>query len=296
MNRLYKLAFFIMMFSLSGTAQELNCIVKVNYDPITDANPQVFKTLEKSLTEFVNNTKWTNKEFARNERIDCSMVINITSYNSTQFGATIQVQSSRPVYNSTYTSPVLNVNDKDFSFRYTEYENLYFNPNSFDSNLVSVVAFYANIIIGLDGDTYQKEGGSTALQTALSIANMAQQSGYKGWTQMDGNQNRYFLINDMLSGTFKSFREGLYEYHFLGLDTMSENQKEGKEKLVSAIKTISKVHSARPNAFLTRVFFDAKSDEVVSVFSGGPRINSTELVDILNRISPINATKWNNIR
>lgn len=295
---MYKLiCFFLILISFSANAQELNCRVRINYDRITDANPQIFKTLEKSLTDFINNTKWTDRNFENNEKIECSMFININAYSSNQFGALIQIQSSRPIYNSTYSSSIFNFNDKDFNFEYTEFQSLFFNPNSFDSNLVSVIAFYANIIIGLDADSYKKGGGDKYLQTAQSIANLAQQSGYKGWNQGEGgNQNRYFLINDMLSNTFSDYRESLYDYHYLALDKMADNQKEGKEKIIDAIKTLAKVNNARPNAFLTRIFFDAKSDEVVSIFSGGPRVEVKELVDILNRISPLNASKWNNIK
>ncbi len=286
----------LMLFSFSVSAQELNCTVKINYSMVTDANPQVFRTLESSLTDFMNNTRFTSKDFKRNERIDCAFVINVTGYESNNFSATLQVQSSRPVYNSTYDSPIFNFNDKDFNFRYNEFENLVYNPNTFDSNLVSVVAFYANMIIGFDADSFQVEGGTPYYEIAQSIASAAQQSGYKGWSQQDGNQNRFFLINDILSNTFSDFRQALYDYHYVALDKMAENPKEGKEKVIAAINTLAKVNRARPNAFLTRVFFDAKSDEVVSIFSGGPMVSITGLVDTLNKISPMNSAKWSNIK
>jgi hypothetical protein len=287
----------LVLCSLTVKGQELNCNVKVNYERITDANPQIFKTLERALSDFINNTRWTARNFNRNEKIECAMFINISAYNSNEFSATLQIQSSRPIFNSTYSSPVLNFNDKDFNFRYTEYENLFYNPNSFDSNLVAVIAYYANVIIGMDADSYKKTSGTEYYQAAQNMANLAQQSGYKGWNQQDGgNQNRYFLINDLLSTTYIPFRESLYDYHFLALDKMADNQKEGKEKAIAAIKTLAKVNSVRPNAFLTRIFFDAKSDEVVSIFSGGPIVSVTELVETLNRISPLNATKWSNIK
>jgi hypothetical protein len=286
----------LVMLSFSVKGQELNCNVKINYERITDANPQIFKTLEKSLSDFVNNTHWTTRNFGRNEKIECSMFINVSAYDSNAFSATLTVQSSRPVFNSSYTSPILNFNDKDFSFRYTEGENLYYNPNSFDSNLISVVAFYANIILGLDADSYQKSSGTPYYEVAQSIASIAQGGGYKGWSQQDGNQNRYFLINDILSNTFTPFREALYEYHYLALDKMVDNQKEGKEKVIAALKTLSKVQSVRPNAFLTRLFFDAKADEIVNIFSGGPMVSITELSEVLNRVSPLNSSKWSKIK
>ncbi|RZJ64477.1 MAG: DUF4835 family protein [Flavobacterium sp.] len=292
----YTALLLLVVISFTANAQELNCTVKVNFDRITDANPQIFKTLEKSLSDFVNNTRWTTRNFARNEKIDCAMFINISAYDSNTFSATLQVQSSRAIFNSTYSSPMLNYLDKDMNFRYTEFENLFYDPNSFNSNLVAVVSFYANIIIGMDSDSFEKDSGTPYYEVAQRMVSLAQQSGYKGWSQQDGNQNRFFLGNDILSNNFRGFRESLYDYHLLGLDRMADNQKEAKEKVIAAIKTVAKVHSSRPNAFLTRVFFDAKSDELVQIFSGGPMVTTTELTETLNRISPMNSTKWSNIR
>ena len=286
----------LMVFSLSVTGQELNCTVKVNYSMVTDANTQVFRTLETSLNDFMNNTRFGSKDFERNERIDCAFVINITGYDSNNFSGTLQVQSSRPVYNSTYLSPIFNFNDKNFSFVYNEFQNLVYNPNTYDNNLVSVMSFYANMIVGMDADSFSPEGGTSYYENAQNITSAAQQSGNKGWSQQDGNQNRFFLINDILSNTFVDYRQALYDYHFTALDIMSENPKEGKEKVIAAINTLAEVNKARPNAFLTRVFFDAKSDELVSIFSGGPMVSITKLVDTLNRISPMNSAKWSNIK
>lgn len=288
--------FGLLFVSFFGYSQELKCTVKVNYEQITAANVQIFKTLERSLGEFVNNTRWTTKKFERNERIDCSMFITIQSYDSNDFKCTLQVQSSRPAFNSTYTSPVFNYNDKEFNFRYIEFENFVYNPNSYDSNLVAMVAFYANIIIGLDADTFSNQGGTKYLEAAANMANLAQSSGSPGWTQTEKKQNRYYLINDLLSNTFAPYRDALYEYHQLGMDKMAEDLKTAKQNIVKAIKTVSKIHSVRPNAFLTRIFFDAKADEIVYIFSGGPSVDITDLTDTLNRISPLNSSKWNNIK
>lgn len=285
----------LVFFNLTAHAQELNCTVKVNFDRITDVNPQIFKTLEKSLSDFVNNTRFTTRNMSRNERIECSMIFNISAFSDNNFTSALQVLSSRPVYNSGYTSPILNFNDKDVNFRYIEGENLIYNPSTFDSNLVSVVAFYANIIIGLDADTFKQDGGTVYYQAAQGIASVAQ-SGGKGWSPQDGNQSRYFLVNDVLSNTFTPFRNALYEYHITALDTMADDQKAAKEKVMAAIKTLAELYKVRPNAFLTRIFFDAKSDEIAGMFSGGPVVQVTDLVTTLNRISPMNGAKWNTIK
>jgi hypothetical protein len=194
-------------------------------------------------------------------------------------------------------APVLNINDKDFNFRYVEFENMIFNPNSFDSNLLSVVAFYAYIMIGIDSDTYDLNSGKEFYQQAQEVVNLAQQSNYKGWSQNDGgSQNRFFLVNDLMSGTFDPIKSALYNYHINGLDLMGDDLSKGKEGVKNAVIELQKIHAIRPNSFLTRIFFDAKSDEILAVFSGGPQTKISDLVDNLNRISPINSGKWATIK
>jgi len=283
--------FFLLITCALTQAQELNCTVTVNTDKLSIANFQVFKTLQTSLNEFVNQTNWTSQVFKQNEKINCSMYIIISSNNSDQFVATIQVQSSRVIYNSTYASPVLNFNDKDFSFRYTEFENLIFNPAEFESNLISVISFYSYIILGMDADTFMEKAGDSYFEIAQNIANVAQQSGNRGWSQSDGIQSRYFLINDLVSPTYSEMRQSVFQYHS-GLDTMPNDLKAAKEKIKSSLLNLGKLNAVKPNAFLTRVFFDAKSDEIASIFSNGPSISVTDLVDVLNKTSPLNSSKW----
>ena len=281
----------------TSNAQELKCTVTINYDRVTNVNTQIFKTLQTQMTEFLNNTKFTKKEYGQNEKIECSFFLNISSYESNDFGGTLQIQSSRNIFNSSYSSSILNMNDNDVNFRYIEYENFIYDPNNFNSNLISIITYYANIIIGVDMDTFEELSGTSQLETALNIMNMAQSSGYGGWTQADSkNRNRYFLISDLMSSTYSPFRKAMYEYHLKGLDAMADDQKQAKQKVFESIKTISLINKVRPNALLTRTFFDAKSDEIVSIFSGGPPMPNNELIEILNKISPLNSTKWNNIR
>lgn len=284
----------VLSFSFSQ-AQELNCTVKVNTQQLSNSTLTIFKTLETSLTDFVNKTQWTNQNFKQSEKINCSMYITVSSYNSDQFVATIQVQSSRPVHNSSYTSPVFNFNDKDFNFKYSEYEALNFNPTTFDSNLVSVISFFSYIILGTDADSFVQGSGDEYFKIAQNISDVAQQSGFKGWKQTDGNQNRFFLINDLLSPTFSEIRNTIFEYN-KGLDIMSVDLKAAKEKIKKSIFNLSKLNATRPNSFLTRAFFDTKSDEIVSIFSGGPSITISDLVDNLNKISPLNSSKWASIK
>ncbi len=287
--------FLLFLVSSVVQSQQLNCTVTVNAQKMANPNQQVFKTLQSALTDFINKTDWTGQVMTQNEKINCSIYITLLSGSTDQFTGTIQVQSSRPVYDSSFSTPIFNFNDKDFNFRYTEFENLIYNPTSFDSNLVSVISFYCNIILGLDTDSFVAQSGTSQLDVAQNIANVAQQGGYKGWTQSDGNQNRYFLINDLLSPTFSEVRNVSFHYN-TALDGMSKDLKTAKEKIKTALLGLNDVHSIRPNSFLTRVFFDAKSDEIVSLFSGGPSVSITELVDSLNRVSPMNSSKWSSIK
>ncbi|MFM7897094.1 MAG: DUF4835 family protein [Flavobacterium sp.] len=296
MRKIILVVFFL--FSIANVfSQELNATVSVNFQQVANGNPQLFKNLETQVKEFLNTTKWTTKEFTDVEKIECNFFINISTYGSNNFEATLQVQSSRPVYNSTLSTPILNINDKNFSFRFIEFENLIYDPNTFNSNLVSVLAFYANLIIGLDQDSFSELGGTEYLQIASNIVNVAQTSGFKGWNQSEGNNNnRNFLISDILSSTFTPFRQALYQYHRLGMDVLADDVKKGKEGVIVGINALAEIQKTRPNALLTRTFFDAKTDEIVSIFSGGPRVNVVPLVETLNRISPLNSQKWSKIK
>lgn len=295
MRNLFLLLVFL--FTNVALSQELRATVAVNYEQVNNGNPQLFKNLEKQVTEFLNNTKWTENEVKDVEKIECNFFINITSYGSNNFEATIQIQASRPVFNSTLSTPILNINDKNFNFRFIEFENMIYDANNFSSNLVSVLAFYSNLIIGIDMDSFSKLGGTEYLGIAANIVNVAQSSGFKGWSQSEsGNNNRNFLISDMLSNTFEPFRTSMYLYHREGVDKMAENVLQGKEGVSKAIQILEDIQKTRPNSLITRTFFDIKADEIVSIFSGGPKIDVSKLVETLNRISPLNSQKWNKIR
>lgn len=294
MRRLLVLLAFL--FSAVVFSQELNCIVSVIAQQTGNDNNVVFKTLEKQLNEFINNTKWTEKNFGAEERINCSMVINISNYENDSFSATLQVSSSRPVFNSTYSSPVYNYNDRDFNFQYIEYQNMVFNPLQFESNLVSVLSFHVFMILGMDADSFALNGGDEYFAQAQTIANYSQQLNGQGWKLEDGLQSRFALIDNLLSPTFKEIRSTMYSYHIEGMDIMAEDAKAGKSKIISTLSELQKIHRRRPNSYLLRVFFDAKSDEIMDVLSGGPSVNIVEVVDILNKIAPMHSQKWRKIK
>uniref|UniRef100_UPI00404B753F type IX secretion system protein PorD n=1 Tax=Gelidibacter sp. TaxID=2018083 RepID=UPI00404B753F len=283
------------LFGFTAFSQELNCEVVVNAQMTGNENVQVFKTLERQLKEFVNNTQWTNKSFKPQERINCSMVINVQDYNNDSFQATIQIQSSRPTFNSSYSTPVYNFNDRDFTFQYLEFQNLVYNPNQYESNLVSVLTYHIYMILGLDADTFSQNGGDEYFRQVQNITNYSQQSNFKGWKLEDGLQSRFAMIDNLMSPTFKEFRTVMYNYHLNGLDTMADNPKKAKEALTGIFPMLREMNNKRPNSFLLRVFFDAKADEIEQIFSDGPSVNVTETIEILNRIAPTHASKWRNI-
>ncbi|MGV6829219.1 MAG: type IX secretion system protein PorD [Flavobacteriales bacterium] len=288
---------FILLSTLTLQSQELNCTVTIDAQQTGQPNQQIFRTLETQLTEFINNTSWTGKEVKNQERIDCNMSIIITEYDSNLFKASIQVQSSRPVYGSVYDSPVYNYNDKKFSFNYSEFEPLVFNINSFDSNLISVIAFHVYTILGLDADTFTLNGGEEYFKTAKQIVNTAASSNFSGWKSTDGTQSRFRYNDALLSNVYSEFHNALYQYHRQGMDLMTgTSQKEAKNNIIAAIATLKKINDRRPNSYLLRTFFDAKSDEIQKIFSGGPKVEITQLIENLNRIAPTKRKNWGQIK
>ena len=277
-------------------AQELNCTLAIDAAQTGQPNLQLFKTLETQLKEFVNNTKWTDKTYKTQERIDCNMSLVISNLDGDSFTGTLQIQSSRTIFDSTYDSPVYNYFDRQVNFKYKEYEPLNFNINSAESNLVSVIAFHVYTIIGLDADTYTPGGGEAYFQIAKQITNTAAGGSSVGWKAKDGNQSRYQYNDALLSSVYKEFHEALYKYHREGMDLMASKPKDAKEKIAEAITLLKGINDRRPNSFLLRTFFDAKSDEITAVFSGGPQINIVQLVENLNRMAPTKRSNWEEIK
>ena len=286
----------LLIATISSTAQEINSSVSINADQTGQPNLQVFKTLETQLVEFINTTKWTDKDFKNQEKIDCNMSIIITNFEANVFQATIQIQASRPVYRSSYSTPIYNYNDKQFNFTYFEFESLTFNINSFGSNLTSVIAFHVYTILGLDASTFTLDGGREYFDIAKQIVNNAASSGSQGWKSSDGTQSRFRYNDALISQVYKEFHTAMYEYHMYGMDAMVKSQKDAKENIIKSISILKGINDRRPNSYLLRTFFDAKSDEIQSIFSGGPSVDITELVNNLNRMAPTKRENWSKIK
>ncbi|PCJ94052.1 MAG: DUF4835 domain-containing protein [Flavobacteriaceae bacterium] len=283
-------------FSIHLGAQELNATITINSDQVGQTNQQVFRTLERSLNDFVNRTRWTNKVYKENERINTRMFITVSEYESDKFKANIQLQSSRPVFNTSYETPVFNYKDNQLDFQYIEFQPLTFNENVFNSNLVGVISYYVYIILGLDADTFALEGGSEFYRKAQNIVTQAQGTNFNGWKQTTGERTRYELVDNLLSNTYREYRIAMYNYHRKGLDILADNNSTGKQIISGSMRLFETLISRRPNAFLIQTFFDAKSEEIQNIFSDGPKVDIIKLKETLNKIAPFYSTTWNEIK
>ena len=277
-------------------SQELNAQFVVNADLVNQTNQQIFQTLERSLNEFVNSQSWSNQDFFPQEKITCSFVLNLTNYNASKFEGTLQIQSQRTIFDSNYDSPVLNFLDKDISFTYQEFQPLFYSPASYESNLVSLISFYAFIILGINADSLQFKAGDPFFEQAQRIVNLSQQSGALGWKQNDSNRNRFWLIDTMRSNTFREYRETQYTYHRKGLDSMTKEPLKGKKNIINAILALEDLYDRRPNAMLLQMFFDAKADEIVNLFSDGPKVDFGRTSKMLKKIAPFYQPQWKQIK
>lgn len=276
------------------TAQELVANVVINHQQVQSSDDYIYDNMRRSIIEFINNRKWTGDKYKIEERIECSFFITIQNRNGNSFEGTLQVQSGRPIYGTNYKSTQFIVNDNDFDFSYVDQQPLDFNPNEFTSNLTSIFAYYAYIILGFDYDTFSKEGGAKYFSQAFDITTLSAGGG-SGWESKDGSQNRYWLVENLNNAAFKSFRDCLYKYHREGLDVMHKNKKQGEYSIYKALLALEAVHKRQPSSYLLQVFFNAKSDEVVNIFKNASDQQKQKLVPILILIDPGNTKKYNKI-
>lgn len=291
------LSLLVLFSSLSNSfAQELNCQVSVLTPQIQASDKTIYDKLQNDLREFMNNRKWTNDEFLNQERIECSIVITISERISTdEFNASIQVSSRRPVYHSSYNSTMFNHQDKDFAFRYVQDQAIEFDEGNVRSNLTAVLAYYAYIIIGFDYDSFSPLGGSLYFTKAQDIANNAQNLPERGWKAFESSRNRYWAVENLQNSVFRPLRDAIYTYHRLGLDKFESNFTDARAVVTEALKSLRKVYQDKPNSFLMQLFFTAKADEIVNIYSAATPAEKSELVPILSQIDPANALKYQGI-
>jgi hypothetical protein len=281
-------------------AQELNCNVQISAQKIQGSNREVFESMQKDVYEFMNNTVWTNNVFTYAERIDCNMLITLTDQLSAdEFKGTIQIQLRRPVFNTTYNSTMLNFVDNNFQFRYVEFQPLEFDPNTYRSSLVSVLGYYAYLILGFDYDSFSPLGGTEFFQTAEKVVTNAQNASEPGWKPYDGsrNKNRYWLVKNLLDKQYEGVRRFIYEYDINGLDRMESRAAEARTNIVESLKLIQEVFRRRPDPYmyLIQIVMESKSDELINIFSGAFPEEKGRAVEILTEIDSGNKTKYEKI-
>lgn len=288
-----KLLFVLLvLLNFSIAAQELNCTVDVNFQQITGVDPSVFQKLKKDIFDFMNNRKWTTDVFAQNEKIECNLFITINKVaeDNASFTASILVQSSRPIYGTNLKAPMLDIQDDNFNFNYSLNQVLDYSDNEALSNLTSVLAYYAYVILAYDYDSFSLKGGSDYFQKAQNVVNNNAQQ--VGWRSSDGNFTRYWLVENMLNAIYEPIRVCNYNYHRLGMDVMSADAAKGRQVITDALKTLDAVNKRKPNSYSLKVFFNAKNRELVSLYGDDSVTDKQAMVDYLSKIDPGNAFRY----
>lgn len=294
MRNLLTLLIGLLLLLPRTKAQDLNARVQILSPQVQNTNKRALATLESAVRDFLNGRNWSGDVVRPEEKIDCSFVLNILEWDgSSNFKAEAQIQSSRPVYGTTYNSTVLNLSDKDFNFTYSEGQPLDYSDQAYNNNLTSLLAFYAYIITGLDYDTFSRYGGNDYFAKAKNVVNNAQSASFQGWKAFEGLKNRYWLSENFTNKSYDPIREFLYEYHRNGLDVMYTNQTRGRQKIMSVLPLLQKIDRQRQGSVLNQVFFSAKADELVNILSQASRQDRLRAFNILSETDPANIGKYN---
>ncbi len=287
---------FCLYFSTSLYSQELLCNVQVNASQIQTSDRKIFQTLQTSIYEFLNNTQWTNTHIQNEERIECTFLISITErVSNDEFKATLQVQSTRPVFGTSYKSTMFNYNDKNFRFKYLEYQSLEFSETTHLSNLTSVLAFYVNIILGLDFASFSDQGGIEYFVKAQNIVNNCQNAPEIGWKAFENDKNRYWIANDFLESRYGNIHDILYRYHRLGMDKLAEEPDDARYEITESIEELRKIYRENPSAFILKLFFDSKAEEISKIYSEAFPNEQARVIKTLVEIDPSNSSLYQSI-
>ena len=295
------LAILIWAFTaVSASAQELQAKVTINSNQIQGTDKSVFENLQQTLEQFINDKQWTNLQFQRNERIVCNFNITVTKYDasSNTFTCNALIQANRPVYNSAYTTTLYNNKDNDFNFEFAQFDQLEFNEENIDNQLVALIAYYAYLIIGLDLDTFALKGGDDVLQRCMYLVNNAQNLGFPGWKAFDNDRNRFAIINDYLDGGMEPFRQLQYDYYRKGLDEMATNVERGRTNVTTALEEcLKKCHENKPLSMLPQIWTDFKKDELANIYKGkGTQNEKDKVYEILFSINASQNNSWEKIK
>jgi Domain of unknown function (DUF4835) len=306
-NRWYNVL-FVVLFSVVANAQELNCKVTLLHDKITGVDAQVFNTMQKSITDFLNTHKWTNDEYAPTEKIECTFLINLTANgvggDAEAYSATMSIQASRPVYNASYNTTLVNYLDRDVQFKYTQFNTLNFDDNSVSGsdpmvgNLTALLAYYSYLIIGLDNDSYAQDGGSKEFKKAQSIVNNSPESGksISGWKPVEGTKNRYWLIDQLLSSRFQDVRNFWYTMHREGLDSMYTKPVESRNRILAGVRKLYQVNKENPSSILIQFLFNAKTEEFLHLLASAPKQDRTQYISLFTALDVPNAARYSSLK
>lgn len=286
----------LLLLPCKGWTQELNCTVTINSTQITTSDRGIFRDMKTGIEQFMNSRKWTNDAYKDYEKINCNMLITITKMPAIgNFSASVQIQAARPVYNSNYSSLIFNFADRDWEFEYIESLPLEFNDNTYTSNLTSMLALYAYVMIGVDSDTFSELGGSPYFQKALAVVNNAQQANRPGWQPLSSNRSRYWIVENYNNGQMADMRKSSYAYHRLALDTFDKDPDRSREIILRVLQDVKKVRDVNPTSILVVSFFDAKSKELANIFSSGNIQIRRQAYDIITAIDPSNSASYEKI-
>ena len=293
-------AMALVCFCPQSHAQELQAKITLNHNQIQGTDKSVFEHLQQTLEQFVNDRQWTNLQFQKNERIQCSFNITVTKYDksSNLFTCKALIQASRPVYNSAYTTTIYNNSDNEFTFEFAEFDQLEFNEETLDNQLVALFAYYAYLIIGINLDTFAPMGGEDVLQRCMTLTNNAQNLNFPGWKSFDNDRNRFAIINDYLDGGMAPFRQLQYDYYRKGLDEMANNAERGRTEITTAIQEdLKKCHEDKPLSRLPQIWTDYKRDELANIYKGkGTQKEKESVYEILFSINAAQSNAWNKIK
>lgn len=292
-----KLVFLILIIASANTfAQELNCQVSVQAPGIQGSDRSIFTAMQTNIRTFMTNTRWTGDKYQSEERIECQITITLNEkVSSDEFKGKIEIKSSRPVYKSTYNSPMLSIVDNNFNIRFNEFQTLEYFESNVNPNLISVLAYYAYVIIGFDYDSFSMLGGGPYFAKAQNIVNQMSSAREPGWRAFESDRNRYWLTENLLNPIYKPIRELEYNLHLKGLDNMNKDRDNSVRLIADGIETLKPIHQDKPNAYLLTVFFDAKADELINIFSGAPGDVKNKVKQTLDEVNPANSNKYSKI-
>ena len=289
---------WLCLLSFSSQAQELKCSFQLNSQKIQGTNRNVFNTLQSAVYEFINNTPWTQHKYAENERIECTLILTLNEQSGDEYKGTMNLQLRRPIFGTSYNSPVLNFLDQNIQFNYIENEKLEFNEAAHQNNLTAILAFYVYIILGYDYDTFSPLGGTEFFEKAKQIVDNAQNAPERGWKAYESSKkNRYWIAENMMDDKYRALRRAMYTYHRRGLDLMADKLPEGRDAVLQAITEVQKVYRARPDADMLAIqlFLDAKREEILNIFSRSSATEKAKAVNIMVDIDRVNSQQYQDL-